>query len=151
MPRQAALREIAEDAADVTDTIHCVKGRQFVGGHRSADHILRLVNELDVANPANRRGNVGNRVGVGTPTPPLSRSVWAIGWCLRRRSREALTPPKSIRNQYGGLKSSAAKRLKDLEEENHRLKQAVAELTLDKQIAVGDQRRPRPRGTDRAV
>ena len=38
------------------------------------------------------------------------------------------------RNQYGGMKSSAAKRLKELEEENRRLKQAVAELTLDKQI-----------------
>jgi putative transposase len=38
------------------------------------------------------------------------------------------------RNQYGGMKSSAAKRLKELEEENRRLKQAVADLTLDKQI-----------------
>jgi putative transposase len=38
------------------------------------------------------------------------------------------------RNQYGGMKSAAAKRLKELEEENRRLKQAVADLTLDKQI-----------------
>ena len=38
------------------------------------------------------------------------------------------------RNQYGGFKSSAAKRLKELEEDNCRLKRAVAELTLDKQI-----------------
>jgi transposase-like protein len=38
------------------------------------------------------------------------------------------------RNQYGGMKASAAKRLKELEEENRRLKHAVAELTLDKQI-----------------
>jgi putative transposase len=38
------------------------------------------------------------------------------------------------RNQYGGMKSAAARRLKELEEENRRLKQAVAELTLDKQI-----------------
>jgi putative transposase len=38
------------------------------------------------------------------------------------------------RNQYGGMKSSAAKRMKELEEENRRLKQAVADLTLDKQI-----------------
>ena len=38
------------------------------------------------------------------------------------------------RNQYGGMKSSAAKRLKELEEENRRLKRAVADLTLDKQI-----------------
>ena len=38
------------------------------------------------------------------------------------------------REQYGGMKSDAAKRLKELEEENRRLKRAVADLTLDKQI-----------------
>jgi len=38
------------------------------------------------------------------------------------------------RNQYGGMKADAMKRLKQLEEENRRLKKAVADLTLDKQI-----------------
>ena len=38
------------------------------------------------------------------------------------------------RNEYGGMKVTQAKRLKDLEKENGRLKRAVAELTLDKQI-----------------
>jgi putative transposase len=38
------------------------------------------------------------------------------------------------RNQYGGMKASDAKRLKHIEQENSRLKKAVAELTLDKQI-----------------
>lgn len=38
------------------------------------------------------------------------------------------------RNQYGGMKAQAARRLKDLEQENLRLKKAVADLTLDKQI-----------------
>ena len=38
------------------------------------------------------------------------------------------------RNQYGGMKAEEAKRLKELEEENKRLKSAVADLTLDKQI-----------------
>ena len=38
------------------------------------------------------------------------------------------------RNQYGGMKGSEAKRLKELEQENARLKKAVADLTLDKQI-----------------
>ena len=38
------------------------------------------------------------------------------------------------RNQYGGMKAGEAKRLKELEQENARLKKAVAELTLDKQI-----------------
>ena len=38
------------------------------------------------------------------------------------------------RKQYGGMKSDQAKRLKDLETENARLKKAVAELTIDNQI-----------------
>jgi transposase-like protein len=38
------------------------------------------------------------------------------------------------REQYGGMKADAVKRLKELEEENRRLKRAVADLTLDKQI-----------------
>jgi putative transposase len=38
------------------------------------------------------------------------------------------------RNQYGGMKVNDAKRLKELEVENRRLKKAVADLTLDKQI-----------------
>jgi transposase-like protein len=38
------------------------------------------------------------------------------------------------RNQFGGMKSDAAKKLKALEIENNRLKKAVADLTLDKQI-----------------
>ncbi len=37
-------------------------------------------------------------------------------------------------NQFGGMKANAIKRLKELEEENRRLKKAVADLTLDKQI-----------------
>lgn len=38
------------------------------------------------------------------------------------------------RKEYGGMKISQAKRLKDLERENTRLKRAVADLTLDKLI-----------------
>ena len=38
------------------------------------------------------------------------------------------------RKEYGGLKLSQAKRLKDLVRENQRLKKAVAELTLDKVV-----------------
>ena len=38
------------------------------------------------------------------------------------------------RKEYGGLKVSQAKRLKELERENARLKRAVADLTLDKLI-----------------
>jgi len=38
------------------------------------------------------------------------------------------------RNQYGGMKAGDAKRLKELEQENARLKKAVADLTLDNQM-----------------
>jgi hypothetical protein len=46
------------------------------------------------------------------------------------------------RNQYGGMKSEEAKRLKHLEEENGRLKKLVAELSLDiamlKEVSSGN-------------
>ena len=38
------------------------------------------------------------------------------------------------RNQYGGLKQDDAKRLRELEAENARLKRLVADLALDKQM-----------------
>ena len=38
------------------------------------------------------------------------------------------------RHQYGGMKAEEAKRLKELEEENKRLKEIVAELTLDNRM-----------------
>jgi transposase-like protein len=38
------------------------------------------------------------------------------------------------RNQYGGMKSEEARRLKELEQENKRLKKLLAEAELDKAI-----------------
>lgn len=38
------------------------------------------------------------------------------------------------RNQFGGMKSEEARRLKELEDENRRLKQLVAEKELDIQM-----------------
>jgi transposase-like protein len=38
------------------------------------------------------------------------------------------------RREYGGLKTDQARRLKELERENARLRKAVAELALDKLI-----------------
>lgn len=38
------------------------------------------------------------------------------------------------RNQYGGMKAEEAKRLKELEEENRRLKHLLADAELDKSI-----------------
>jgi putative transposase len=40
------------------------------------------------------------------------------------------------RLQYGGMKADEAKRLKELEGENVRLKKLVAELSLDKQMLL---------------
>jgi hypothetical protein len=42
--------------------------------------------------------------------------------------------PISWRKEYGGLKVDQAKRLKELEKENLRLRKAVSDLTLDKLI-----------------
>jgi len=46
------------------------------------------------------------------------------------------------RNQYGGMKADDAKKLKELEKENARLKHIVADLTLDntalKEVAKGN-------------
>jgi hypothetical protein len=46
------------------------------------------------------------------------------------------------RNQYGGMKAAEAKRLKELETENARLKKLVAEQALDiamlKEVAKGE-------------
>ena len=38
------------------------------------------------------------------------------------------------RQEYGGLKAEQVKRLKELEQENSRLRRAVSDLTLDKLI-----------------
>ena len=38
------------------------------------------------------------------------------------------------RQEYGGLKTDQVKRLKELEQENQRLRKAVSDLTLDKLI-----------------
>ena len=46
------------------------------------------------------------------------------------------------RNQYGGMKATEAKRLKELEVENSRLKKLVADLSLDnamlKEVTKGE-------------
>jgi putative transposase len=46
------------------------------------------------------------------------------------------------RNQYGGMKSGEARRLKELEQENARLKRVVADQALDiamlKEVAKGE-------------
>jgi putative transposase len=41
------------------------------------------------------------------------------------------------KSKYGGMEVSEARRLKELEEENRRLKQLVAELSLDREALKG--------------
>ena len=61
----------------------------------------------------------------------------ARGKSVKLMSRElGITEPTYYRwrREYGGMKVSQARRLKELERENGRLKRAVADLTLDKLI-----------------
>jgi putative transposase len=39
-----------------------------------------------------------------------------------------------LRKEFGGMKASQAKRLRDLEKENARLRKAISDLSLDKVI-----------------
>ena len=63
------------------------------------------------------------RLSQGETVPEVSRSLGVSEQTYYR-----------WRKEYGGLKLDQAKRLKELERENSRLRQAVADLTLDKQI-----------------
>ncbi len=46
----------------------------------------------------------------------------------------AALPQYRWRKEYGGLKTDQARRMKDLEKENGRLRRAISDLTLDKLI-----------------
>jgi putative transposase len=59
----------------------------------------------------------------GTKTPEVCRRLGVSEQSYYRWRRE-----------YGGLKLDQAKRLKELEKENARLRKAVSDLTLDKLI-----------------
>ena len=59
------------------------------------------------------------------------------GKTVEEACREAQVAPHtyySWRKKYDGMKVDEAKRLKELEKENARLKHLVADLTLDKQM-----------------
>jgi len=62
-------------------------------------------------------------VGQGTPVADAIRSIEVTEVTYYR-----------WRQEYGGLKSDQVKRMKELETENQRLRKAIADLTLDKQI-----------------
>lgn len=75
---------------------------------------------------------------------PVAQVVQALGVSEQTFNR--------WRDQYGGMKAEEARRLKELEVENARLKRAVADLTLDNQILkeandyLGKPHRPRGGG-----
>jgi len=59
------------------------------------------------------------------------------GKSVEEACREAQIAPHTYyrwRKEYGGMPVDQAKRLKELEKENNRLKRIVADLTLDKQM-----------------
>jgi transposase-like protein len=62
----------------------------------------------------------------------LSRGVKAGEMCRNLGIAEQTS--YRWRREYGGMKVTQAKRLKELQKENSRLKRAVADLTLDKLI-----------------
>ncbi len=56
-----------------------------------------------------------------------------VGEVIRRLGVNKITYYR-WRKEYGGMRVEQAKRLKDLEKENARLKKLVADLSLDKSI-----------------
>lgn len=69
----------------------------------------------------------------------------AQGRSLEEAARKVGVVPQTIarwRSEYGGLRVDQAKRLKELEQENHRLKRVVANQALDisilKEVSSGN-------------
>jgi putative transposase len=75
------------------------------------EQIVSLLRQIEVA------------VANGKSTPQASRDAGITEQTYYR-----------WRKEYGGLKLDQAKRLKELEKENLKLKRLVAELSLEKQI-----------------
>ena len=71
---------------------------------------------------ARRRGLPVQRGSGGS----MKEVIWDLGVSEQTYYR--------LRREYGGMKTSQAKRLKELEKENQRLKRAVADLTVDNMI-----------------
>ncbi len=77
----------------------------------TAEEIIHKLREADVL------------LGQGQTVPQVSRKLGIVDQTYYR-----------WRKAYGGMKVGQAKRLKELEAENARLKRAVADLTVDKLI-----------------
>ena len=77
----------------------------------SAEEIIALLREVEV------------RLARGETTGQVVRAIGVTEQTFYR-----------WRKEYGGLKVDQAKRFKELEKENQRLRKAVSDLTLDKMI-----------------
>lgn len=75
------------------------------------EEIVNLLRQVEVA------------IANGKTTPQACKEVGIVEQTYYRWRRE-----------YGGLKIDQAKRLKELEQENGKLKQLVADLSLNKQV-----------------
>jgi transposase-like protein len=88
------------------------------GRKHSPEQIIRKLREAD------------HLLAEGKTNAEIAKALEVTEWTMSR-----------WRNQYGGLKGDDAKRLKELEKENARLKRIVADQTLDidmfKEIARG--------------
>ena len=74
--------------------------------------------------------NIHKELPLSFPGCPPSRTPHP----LLHKYRDTTQTYYRWRREYGGMKVSQARRLKELERENGRLKRAVADLTLDKLI-----------------
>ena len=79
--------------------------------HYSAEQIIRMLRQAEVLSSQ------------GRSVPEICRELGVTSNTYYR-----------WRKEYGGMGVSQAKRLKELEKENSRLKRAVADLTLDNLI-----------------
>ena len=85
----------------------------------SAEQIVTLLRQIEVL------------MAQGKPTPVACRDAGVSLQSFYRWSKE-----------YGGLEIDQAKRMKDLERENVRLKRLVADLSLEKQVVCTEYLNP---------
>jgi transposase-like protein len=83
----------------------------MAGRRHTAEQIISILRQVEIA------------LGNGKTTPQACREAGITVQTFYR-----------WRKEYGGLKLDQARRLKELEKENSRLKRVVAELSLEKQI-----------------
>jgi len=81
---------------------------QLKGRKHSPEQIIRKLRDAD------------RMLAEGKTNAEIAKVLEVTEWTMSR-----------WRNQYGGLKGDDAKRLKELEKENSRLKRIVADQTLD--------------------